>query len=325
MRGPLDRLPLMLMREYCTVRPSSAAMSSRSICTVTASPQVGRIAGPPLSGLQREVSDTPVVTRSVSRAHRTTPPIAAMVVSLAVVMTGCAVPQPGTGPVSASAPVSNRVGPPSGPSPVGTSKAHVTSGTSAAAWQGFGPDVNGAPALFTAHPDPAAWLLRMDPSRLRFRFIPGFKVPEAGPVRAVDRNPATWVPWMLAAFNGAFKLVDHPGGYFYDGRTVVRLRPGLASLVVALDGSMRVVVWSRARHHHRSARRAPEPQATRPRGALHDTRSDGPLTWGRPLHGLSHTNRSALAMLRDGSLVYVYVHEEHAQTSSRRQRSAPGP
>ena len=228
-------------------------------------------------------------------------------ICVALLMTGCAVPQSSAGPTSGPASASTQPSASPGSASVVANSSQVAGSTSPTAWQGFGPEVNGAPALDTAHPDAATWLLRMDPSRLRFRFIPGFKVPEGGPVRAVDLSPATWVPWMLASFNGAFKLVDHAGGYFYDGRTVVPLRTGLASLVVGLDGSMRVVVWSR---RDTTTGLLAVRQNLRPLvldGRSTTRASDTLLTWGRPLRGHLHTNRSALAMLRDGSLVYVYV------------------
>jgi hypothetical protein len=147
----------------------------------------------------------------------------------------------------------------------------------------------------------------MDPTRLRFRFIPGYKVPEGGPVRAVDLSPGTWVPRMLAAFNGGFKLVDHAGGYFYDGRTVALLRPGLASLVIGMDGSLRVVVWHRGDSTSGvlAVRQNLKPLVLAGRSMTR--KSDRLLTWGRPLGGRLHANRSALALLGDGSLVYVYV------------------
>jgi len=149
----------------------------------------------------------------------------------------------------------------------------------------------------------------MDPTRLRFRFIPGYKVPEGGPVRSVDLRPATWLPGMLAAFNGGFRLADHAGGYFYDGRTVAPLRAGLASLVVTLDGSLRVVVW---RSGESTTGLLAVRQNLRPlvrSGRSTTSPQDGLLTWGRPLGGRLRTNRSALAVLADGSFVYVYVHD----------------
>ena len=111
----------------------------------------------------------------------------------------------------------------------------------------------------------------------------------------------------IATEKVTLELVDHPGGYFYAGRTVAPLRPGLASLVIGLDGSMRVIVWSRA---DTTAGLLAVRQNLKPlvlAGRPTPRASDKVLTWGRPLFGLLHTNRSALAMLRDGSLVYVYV------------------
>ena len=225
-------------------------------------------------------------------------------VAVGAVLTGCAAAPAGTGPVATS-PVSTPT-PRAAASVPGVSP-RVAAGNTAIAWAGVGPEVNGSPGLSSAHPDAATWLLRMDPTRLRFRFIPGYKVPEGGPVRAIDRSPASWVPRMLAAFNGGFKLVDHAGGYFYDGRTVVPLRTGLASLVVGLDGSMRVVVWGPGDTTTGvlAVRQNLKPLVLAGRSTT--KASDSLLTWGRPLHGRLHVNRSALAMLADGSLVYVYV------------------
>ena len=171
----------------------------------------------------------------------------------------------------------------------------------------------GEPAAYQGHPDAMTWLLWMDPTRLRFRFIPGWKWPEGSPVRAVDRRPSTWVPNMVAAFNGGFKLSDHVGGYFYAGRTVVPLRTGLASLVVGMNGSMRVVVWGRDLHSTRGllvVRQNLPPLVDHGRSMTRST--DGVTTWGLPYHDIPRTNRSALGQLPDGSLVYVYLHDATA-------------
>ncbi len=53
----------------------------------------------------------------------------------------------------------------------------------------------------------------MNPDLLRFRYIPGTAYPEGSPKRPQDRRPSTWVPRMVAAFNGAFHLKDRAGGY----------------------------------------------------------------------------------------------------------------
>lgn len=168
----------------------------------------------------------------------------------------------------------------------------------------------GATPAYEGHPDAMTWLLWMDPTLLRFRFIPGRRWPEGSPVRAVDRRPSTWVPNLVAAFNGGFKLSDHVGGYFYAGRTVVPLRDGLASLVVGLDGSMRVVVWGRDLRSTAGllvVRQNLPPLVDHGRSMTRST--DGVTTWGLPYHHVPRTNRSALGQLPDGSLVYVYLHD----------------
>ncbi len=48
----------------------------------------------------------------------------------------------------------------------------------------------------------------MNPSLVRFRFIPGPQIPEKSRSRSIDNNPATWVPHMVAVFNGGFWLRD---------------------------------------------------------------------------------------------------------------------
>ncbi len=168
----------------------------------------------------------------------------------------------------------------------------------------------GVTPAFEAHPDAATWMLWMDPTLLRFRFVPGRRWPEGSPVRAVDRRPSTWVPDLVAAFNGGFKLSDHVGGYFYAGRTVVPLRDGLASLVVGLDGSMRVAVWGRDLRGTAgllAVRQNLPPLVDRGRSMTRST--DGVTTWGLPYHHVPRTNRSALGQLADGSMVYVYLHD----------------
>jgi len=150
----------------------------------------------------------------------------------------------------------------------------------------------------------------MDPTVMSFRFIPGTRYPEGSPVRGVDRRPATWVPTMSVAFNGGFKLSDHVGGYYYAGRTVVPLRDGLASLVVGLDGRLSVLVWGRDLRSTAgllAVRQNLPPLVDQGRSMTRPT--DRITTWGLPLNHVLPANRSALAELSDGSLLYLYLHD----------------
>jgi len=155
----------------------------------------------------------------------------------------------------------------------------------------------------------------MDPSHLRFRYIPGTQVPEGSPATAADSTPATWVPQMLAGFDSGFKLSDHAGGYYYLGRTVAPLRNGLATMVVHRDGSLTVGVWGS------DLRMTADTLAVRQNlpplvlgGVAQTSPRDGLRTWGLPTHGQPLQNRSALGRLADGSFVFVYAHDVTAPT-----------
>ena len=168
----------------------------------------------------------------------------------------------------------------------------------------------GQDAAYTAHPDARTWALWMNPDLLRFRFVPGYRYPERSPVRAVDRRPSSWVPHLVAAFNGGFKLSDHVGGYYYAGTTEVPLRRGLAALAVGLDGAMRVVVWGRDMTSTAGQLVVRENLPPIVDHGMSMTRpTDRLTTWGLPYRNILRTNRSALGQLSDGSLVYVYVHD----------------
>jgi hypothetical protein len=247
--------------------------------------------------------------------------VPAVAVVLATALAGCAAP------AGLAAPAGRAVA--SVPPTVGSSGAPVRPGIAARSphavageqpppvagtlWTALPTRSRGVARAFSAHPDPSTWLLWMDPRGLRFRFLPGLKYPEGSPVRAVDLQPSTWVPSLVAAFNGGFKLSDHVGGYVYAGRTVSPLRDGLASLVVGTDGSLRVVVWGRDVRSTRglvAVRQNLPPLVDHGRSMTRST--DSLTTWGLTLHHIATANRSALGVLPDGSLVYVYVHDATA-------------
>src|SRR5262249_52219274 len=113
-------------------------------------------------------------------------------------------------------------------------------------WHPAGSPVRGTMAAYVATTaGGSVGLLWLDPTMLRFRFVPGYPVPEGSPHAAADTRPSTWVPSMVAAFNGGFRLRDHVGGYFYLGRTVAPLQDGLASMALTTDGRLTVGRWGR--------------------------------------------------------------------------------
>jgi hypothetical protein len=163
----------------------------------------------------------------------------------------------------------------------------------------------------------AVTLMWLDRTRLRFHYVPGYSIP-GGPASPLDTASSTWVPRMVAAFNGGFKISDGAGGYYYRGRTVASLLKGRAAFVIAKDGSIRVGVWGRDLHMSSSVLLVRE--NLRPlvdRGISVATPYDDAARWGLANGGLSTANRSALGMRADGSLVFAYGHQVTAYAMAR--------
>jgi hypothetical protein len=179
-------------------------------------------------------------------------------------------------------------------------------------WRAVGAAVRGLNATYLATIDHGqVALLWMNPTVLRFRFIPGTQVPESGPTRTIDNQPSTWLPRLAAAFNGGFWLKDlHPGGYFYDATMVKPLVVGQAAMVVTTDGRLTVGMWGRDLRLTRDVAAVRENLPL-----LVDRYRDragtitGRTAWGRSSHGPLASNRSALGQLSDGSLVYEYGYQ----------------
>ena len=175
-------------------------------------------------------------------------------------------------------------------------------------WMPVGTGTARGPVTYLARTDAGAVaLLWIDTAAVSFRLVPGLSVPEGSPVTAADRSPSTWVPRMVAAFNGGFLLKDSVGGYFYDHQMVRAMKPGYAALEITSDGRLTVGAWGRdlALTSQTVAVRQNLPLLVdhyQARTSAGDTAS----TWGIANGGLWSANRSALGQLADGSLVYAY-------------------
>ncbi len=199
------------------------------------------------------------------------------------------------------------------PDPAHAAVGHVLSPPEAAGivWRAEGSDVQGRPATYVAQADAGSiGLLWIDPSSVSFRLVPGFKVPEGSPVLPADNRPSTWLPRMVAAFNGGFMLKDKVGGYFYAHRTVSPLVAGLGALEITTDGRLAIGKWGR------DLRLTPQTVVVRENlpllvdnGRIQVAPTDTVRTWGIANGGLWTANRSALGELADGSLVYAYGHD----------------
>jgi len=119
-------------------------------------------------------------------------------------------------------------------------------------WHPSGRLVNGQPALWITYLRPdalhtslIAGVAHLDMSRLTATLHAGTDVPGGGPWVHGASIAATDYPYVVAAFNSAFRLDNSRGGYYAEGRTVRPLVSDRASLVTYADGRVDVGLWGR--------------------------------------------------------------------------------
>jgi Phosphodiester glycosidase len=116
------------------------------------------------------------------------------------------------------------------------------------AWTAAGRLVNGVPAVYeTARTPPggtqAAGIAWMDSRLLAAQLFSGSKSPGGGPYQFTAPVQPAQAATLVAAFNGGFMMNAAQGGYYTEGRTVVPLVAGVASLVIYANGSVTVGAW----------------------------------------------------------------------------------
>jgi Phosphodiester glycosidase len=119
-------------------------------------------------------------------------------------------------------------------------------------WQPSGRAVAGRPALWltylrpdAVHTSLLAGVAYLDMSRLTATLHAGTDIPGGGPWAHGTRIAVSDYPYVVAAFNSAFRLDSSHGGYYAEGRTVKPLVAGRASLVTYADGRVDVGLWGR--------------------------------------------------------------------------------
>ncbi len=125
-----------------------------------------------------------------------------------------------------------------------TSPGTVGEGT----WTAAGRPLNGTPAVYeTALVPPggtqASGIAWMDTRLLSAQLYSGSKSPGGGPYEFTAPIQAAQATTLVAAFNGGFMMNAAQGGYYTEGRTVVPLVAGAASLVIYANGSVTVGAW----------------------------------------------------------------------------------
>jgi hypothetical protein len=181
-------------------------------------------------------------------------------------------------------------------------------------WQPSGRLVHGRPAMWIAYlrPDAVhtsllAGVAYLDMARLTATLHAGTEVPGGGPWMHGPLIATADYPYVVAAFNSAFRLDNSGGGYYAEGREVQTLVPDRASLVTYADGRVDVGLWGR------DDQMAPGVTAVRQNlglivdhaalvPGLEDANSS---LWGGTVGNQIYVWRSGVGVDRHGNLVYA--------------------
>jgi hypothetical protein len=119
-------------------------------------------------------------------------------------------------------------------------------------WHPAGRLVDGIPAVYEAflRPDAVhtslvvgvAW---MDTKLLRATLYSGSIIPGGGPYKNTAPVQPSAATNLVAAFNAGFLMSNAEGGYYTDGKTVMPLRTGAASVVIDKNGSVTIGAWGK--------------------------------------------------------------------------------
>jgi hypothetical protein len=146
----------------------------------------------------------------------------------------------------------------------------------------------------------------MDQKLVRMTLHPGYRVPGDSGSSVPSQVPPAQRDALLATFNSGFTMADANGGYWQNGKAVVPLRRGAASMVLYKDGHVDVVRWT-------GSTPGPDVAAVRQNlGMLVDNGTISPdvfstttSTWGATVGNATYVWRSAVGIRKDGSLIFV--------------------
>ena len=189
-------------------------------------------------------------------------------------------------------------------------------------WQPVGNKVAGLPAVYVTrvrtdnvHTSYYATAMWIDTALTTAMFIPGYEEPKGGPNPANGALPEQYWPLLMANINGAFRLEDTRGGYYYDGITVQPLEKKRASAVIYRDGHIRIGRWGR------DLELTPDVLVVRQNLDLivdhGESQVNNPsytATWGATTDKENLAWRAGLGQRSDGSLVYVIGQALSAQS-----------
>ncbi len=196
-------------------------------------------------------------------------------------------------------------------------------------WQAYGPAVNGSPvmaqALLTLDPQrPYAGiaLVRIDLSKLQLHMMPGFLEPShtqsvVNAIPNIGQTPAADLKILVAAFNGGFKAINGQYGMMVDGVTLLPPIPGIATVAIYQDGSVRIGAWGQdiLPSANLVAFRQNCPLVLQ-NGQLNPQVSiDNRMVWGQTIGNQEITWRTGLGITQDGRyLIYAVGNATTTQT-----------
>jgi len=210
----------------------------------------------------------------------------------------------------AERPVVPRAGRPAPPGPIALPGPAVVANEGD--WAPAGPDVDGAPALYTtvvranASGSTTAGVAWIDTTAVKGQLFPGSTQP-GGQWTVPFNVPLDQKPNLLAAFNSGFLLNEAQGGFYLEGHEAVPLRNGTAALYIDANGTMNVGMLGR------DFNEGPDTAAIRQNlpllidgGVINASATDrDAFVWGKTLGGGSYVWRSGIGVRNDGTLVYV--------------------
>lgn len=181
-------------------------------------------------------------------------------------------------------------------------------------WQPVASRVDGIPAVYVTrvradaeHSSYYASVMWIDTLLTKAMFVPGYEEPAGGPNPYDGALPQSLWPFVLANFNGAFRLEDTMGGYAYDGTVVAPLVKGKGTTVFYRDGSIRVGKWGRDFPELTGDMLAVRQNLNLivDKGESKVSSSTDHVVWGATTDKESLSWRAAIGQRADGSIVYI--------------------
>ena len=155
------------------------------------------------------------------------------------------------------------------------------------------------------HTSFVAGVMWMDPNLVRGQLQPGFTDP-GGTWQASDEIAKADRSSVVAVFNAGFRLNASRGGYYSEGRTVVPLQSGAASLVIDKNGVANVGSWNNEVKLTSDVASVRQNLAMLvDNGQVASNCSSGGAVWGWTLGNDAFIDRSAFGVTASGAEVYV--------------------